>query len=361
MEALAPLLGGLGLIGVIAALLLGGVVLLILPIWAMLHCLVSERPGSTKLLIIIALLCTWGLGAIFYGLFASGSRPFRVFTVAAVLLPLLILMPSAAGLVTGTAIHGRAQAERERAELDALIEGFQPEEWTEGPLEPFVALQFTRTGGHANAATLAYFTADGPGSETARSVDTRIRQVAHDVVHDRYFALTDHEFGTITPSSGQFTAVEVDPTVGGFHWPKGLALDSKRGRVVVMTSHVTTELFTFDTRTSDWRRLPTSIRDLPLVGLAYSPEEDLLYAVEHRSSDPAIRRIHRFNPEGASLGAIELDPAVPLAPGDRDGLQLQFSSGRLIIMLPPGGAEFRPAAGLLAVRPGTGQVLVPAG
>jgi len=361
MEALAPVLGGLGLIGVVAAVVLGSVVLLILPLWAMLHCLISERPGGTKLFILIALFFTWGLGAIVYGLFASDSRAFRVFTVVSVLLPLLILIPSIAGLITGTAIHGRAQAERERVELEALIEQFQPAALDDPTLAPFVALQFTRTEGRPNAATLAHFTTEGPSGDSARAVDTRVRHVAHDIEHDRYFALTDHDFGTITPSSGQFTAVEVDPTVGDFHWPKGLAFDSRRGQVVVMTSHVTTQLFAFDARTSDWRRLPSMLDNLPLVGLAYSADDDCLYAVEHRSSDPAIRRIHRFNAEGASLGAVDLDPPVPMGSSDRDDLQLEYTSGRLVVLLPPDDRESLGGHRMLFVDPLDGRVLVPAG
>lgn len=354
MDTLAQVLGGFGVFGIFAAFLLGMAMLLVLPIWAILHCLASDRPGGSKLFLTIALVVTWGVGAVFYAVFISGSRPFRWFTVAAVLIPIAILVPSIAGLLTGTAIHGRAQAERDRVEREALAEGFRPEDLGDVDVEPFLALHFTETSGRPIAATLADFTSAGPGDRSSRAVDSRVRHVAHDPALDRHFALTEHEFGSLAAEDGTFHAIQVDAEAGEFHWPKGIAYDSRRNRITILTSHVETGLWSYEPEVSRWRRLPVPIRGLPLLGLAYSDDRDRLYAVEHRTSDLAIRRMHRFNAEGALLGSIDLDPPVPVRFDRRKELQLAYSSGFVVLILPP--EDDATARLLLFVDPSDGRV-----
>jgi hypothetical protein len=178
--------------------------------------------------------------------------------------------------------------------------------------------------------------------------------------------LTSHDFGTITPSTGRFTKVEVDSSLGGFSWPKGIAIDTKTQHVIIMTSHVHNRFYTFDPRTSGWRRLPSEIRDLPLVGLTYLPADDCLYALERRAGQSALEKIHRFNVSGASLGSVELDPATPLGRTAPGSFQLHGISDKLVVLLPPFADEDDGAPNLdsgsnriLVVDPVSGAVAEP--
>jgi hypothetical protein len=368
METLGGLLGGLGLLGVVAAVLIGFVVLLILPWWAMIDCIRSERGSNVKVVGVIFLVLTWGLGSVLYGLFFSTSRVLRVFTVFAVLGFGVILVPSVISLFTGAGIAGKVQAERNRLEQEELLSQFQPGTISADAIEPFHAVHFLYDDYRPTAATLARFTLTGPDHGTARDIDKDVRHVAYDDENERYFALTSHAFGTITPSSGRFTEVEVDPSLGDFSWPKGIAFDKEKRQVYVMTSHVFTRFYRFDPRTSDWQSLPTELRDLPLVALAHSPIEDCLYGLEYRHGDPALNRIHRFNATGASLGPIQLEPAIPVPGGLVSFVQLHESGGKLVLLLPPLGPGPRQADDVpiaptenrvFVVDPSTGEVLRP--
>ncbi len=55
---------------------------LIFPIWMIVDCAISERKSSSKVAWIIALLLTWTLGALVYGLFASVKRAVKILSGA---------------------------------------------------------------------------------------------------------------------------------------------------------------------------------------------------------------------------------------------------------------------------------------
>jgi len=368
METLGGLLGGLGLLGVIAAALIALVILLILPWWAIIDCIVSARSNGAKAFGVIFLVLTWGLGSIFYGLFFSTSRVLRVFTVVAVVGFGVILVPSMISLFTGAGMAGKAQAERSRLEQEELIAQFQPGIISTDAIDPFHAVHFMYDQNRPRSASLARFTLAGPDLGMARDIDKNVRHVAFDAENERYFALTSHAFGTITPSSGRFTEVQVDPSLGDFGWPKGIAFDRARRQVYVMTSHVYTRFYRFDPRTSDWQSLPTEIRDISLVALAHSATEDCLYGLEHRYGDTALSRIYRFNDTGANVGAIALTPAIPVPDGLETAFQLHESGGQLVLVLPPldlgrGSPDVgEPPPGknrVFVVDPTTGEVLQP--
>ena len=368
METLGGLLGGLGLLGIVAAALIAFMVLLVLPWWAIIDCIRAPRSSNVRAFGVIFLVLTWGMGSVLYGLFFSASRALRIFTVVAVVGFGVIIVPSVISLFTGAGLAGKAQAERNRAEQEALISQFQPGTISIDAVDPFRAVHFMYDGHRARSATLAEFTLAGPDLSLARDIDKDVRHVAYDGENERYFALTSHAFGTITPSSGRFAEVQVDPSLGDFSWPKGIALDGASRQVYVMTSHVFTRFYRFDPRTSDWESLPTEIRDLSLVALAHSSTEDCLFGLEYGNGDPALSRIHRFNDTGANLGSIRLEPAIPVSDGVGSTFQLHESGGKLVLVLPPldaGRRSFDEGEGapaenrIFVVDPATGEVLRP--
>jgi hypothetical protein len=354
MEGLGALLGGLGVLGILAGLFVGFLVLLFLPWWAIVDCILSPRSTGAKAVGVVFLVLTWGLGSLVYGLFLASSRALRIFTVVAVSILALVLVPSVASLLAGAGIHSRQHRELEQRERQEVAAKFRPGTIAaDTPLE-FRAVHFTFGDFGPATAALARFTLAGPVPADARDTDATVRHVACDEANARCFALTAHEFGTITPSSGRFARIDVDPSLGGFSWPTGIAFDRDAHDVFVMTSHVSTEFYRFDPDTADWQHLPADVRDLPLVGLALLPEDGCLYAVELRSGRPSIERIHRFNTAGASLGPIALHPPIPVPERSEPVVQLSASGGKLVLVLEPA------TSGILVVDPQSGEVLAPA-
>lgn len=365
MDALGGFLGGLGGVGLVVAIVLGFVVLCFLPWWAIVDHLSANRSGLSKVLGLIALVITWGVGSVVYGLFLARSRVLRVFTTIVVVCVSVVFVVSLTTLLTGAGIHGRHVAEERRRERDQVMAGFQPSPMpaTGGS---FYALHFTWAGPGPATAAVTRFGLLGPDFDSARNVDHSIRQIAYDVANDRYYALA-RSFGTISPSTGQFSTIEVDSSVGNSTWPTGIALDSNSGLIYMATESGATRFLTYDTRTAVWKLLPVEIPDLPLVSLAWLPSDGCLYGLEARSGDPALRRLHRFNRAGASLGPIDLHPPIPFSNGRDWPVQLLASDGKLVLVLPPVGLDTPATAGdvrtspnrILVVDPTSGQVFAP--
>lgn len=355
MESISQILGAFGFLGIAIAILLGFLMLLVLPWLALIECARSDRDSSSRAFLIVGIVLTWGLGSLIYGLFLTRSRFLRILTVGSIVLFLVVAVPSAISFGTGMKMAATQQNERDRDAIRKIEEEFRPAVLESGALAPFQALHFAHGGISPRATTLTTFTQDGPQSTGARDVDTKIRHVTTGETDQRWFAVTKHDFGTITPSTGRFTKIEVDPTLEGFGWPIGVAFDTTAQKVVVGTSHVYTRFYRFDPRTSDWERLPVELRDLAIVGLAYDAATDSLYAFEREvAAEHAIRRIHRFASSGASLGPIALDPPIPLGRDQRGFIQLHQSGGRLVAVLPP--FESGDSNQLLAIDPATGEV-----
>jgi hypothetical protein len=252
-------------------------------------------------------------------------------------------------LPAGTSPYGREPA-HEAARPAAL-----PMPRTEVDVQPFTAVRFARGERWLRAEAVAQFTLAGFDSETAQPVDRRVAHVAADPASNRVFAITAHDFGTVAPATGEFEEIVVDPSLA-FSWPRGIARDPVSGRIVVLTSHVFSRLYRFDPEAGDWERLPTELRDLPLVGLAWWPEHESFYALEIQRNEAIAPRIHRFDRQGAHLGSVPLDPPVPLGSSSppSDGCQLVASSGGLVVMLPPDSRR-----GPFLIDPESGRVAIP--
>jgi hypothetical protein len=294
------------------------------------------------------------------------SRVLRGLTVAVLVGCVLLLSISGAAIYFG-ATRAMEEVEQERQQaVEEVAANFRPDVVDRSTVESFQAVLYTPGSHGPAAASVAAFTLAGPDSSTARSTDQDVRHIAFDAEDERCFALTRHGFGTVTPSSGRFTKIEVDPSLAEFSWPKGIAYDSARGRVVIMTSHVYTRFFSYEPRTSDWQELPVELRDMPLVALAYAQEDDTLYALERRSRALALETIHRFNAQGAAVGTVTLQPPIPVTEGHDERYQLACSSGRIVLLLPPYEDKTQPEVAaigrvggvrIFVVEPESGRVL----
>jgi hypothetical protein len=367
MDTLGQLLQATGMLGVLLAVLLGFVGLLIIPWWAIVDCVTSKRSDGFKAVVTILLILTWGLGSLIYGLALARSKALRVLTITVLAGVFLLIAISGTAIVFGARRSIVVMEEERQEQVAEIAASFRPETIDPEAVGSFHAVLHTPGVYGPQAASVASFTLAGQDRATARDTDKDVRHIAFDTVNERYFALTGHDFGTITPSSGRFTKIEVDPSLDDFSWPKGIAIDAERGRVVIMTSHVYTRFFTYDTQTSDWQQLPAELRDVPLVALAYAREDDALYALEVPARALALETIHRFNAQGAAVGTIALWPPIPTSEHADERYQLVSTGGWLLLLAPPydaGGQAAVSSIGLVdgmrifAIDPETGRVMV---
>lgn len=355
---LPGLLAASGIVGIAGALAVASLFLLVQPIWAIIDCVDSPRDKDAKLLVSLALFLTWGLGSTLYGLFFAASRNLHRFTLFTLALSLLLGIGGMSACTFGlvrSAEQARVDSQEKRLEAERALESFRPPRVAADAVAPFPALQIVHRENSESSAAVAQFTLAGPLTESARDVSNRIRHVAP--AGEGLYAITDHDFGAVSPTSGRLVKIAVDPAFeADFSWPKGLAFDSASERLVVMTAHVRTRFYRYDPRRSAWEQLPSEHAGLPLVALSYSAADDSLYALERERSASALTTLHRFNAEGASLGELRLDPPIPVHPEQQTGFQLHASSTRLVLMVPARTDLPAQASRLFLVDPASGAV-----
>jgi hypothetical protein len=351
-------LGGLGLFGMAVAAFFGFVTLLFLPLWALLDCALSRRARGEKAGVILGLLFTWGLGSVVYGLFFAQSRLLRVATVIAVGGVLVVFVPSVATLMAGARVATQTKTDGAVDERRVPSAVFKPDMMPASAVGTFHAVHFTGTGLMPTAATIARFAHASLDAASARDTDRAIRHVVFDGQGHRYWGLTTHNFGAVSPADGRFTPVAPSPAVGDFSWPTGIAFDASTGLVYIATSHVYTRFYRFDPRASRWEQLPSELSDLPILGLAHLASDGCLYAVERQTGDRMLRRLRRFNTEGASLGAVDLRPPIPIPDAIDARVQLVATEDALVLLLPPVDASST-SSRVVVVDPATGIVRAP--
>ncbi len=355
------LLAATGVFGVLAAIALGTLVRLVQPIWAIIDCVDSDRERDTKVLVSVLLFFTWAMGGLFYGLFFADSRSLRRFTIGVIVVLFLMIVGGVGACTLGAFQHAQrsqAEAELEREEAAVRLAEFSPAAIAPDALAPFPALLLVG-GEMRRSASVADFTLAGPVAASARDVSSRIRHVA--AAAGGLYALTDHDFGAVSPATGGLVEIGIDPRFEKeFSWPKGLAWDGASEKLVLMTSHIYTRFFTYDPRTAEWSLLPAERRGEQLIGLAWLREDGSLYALEVPGGGVReLETVQRFNTTGAHLGTLRLEPPIPLPPGLEKGFQLHASSGMLVLMIPPyepGGEATASDARVYAIDPASGAV-----
>jgi hypothetical protein len=297
MEPVSAVLAGLGVFGIIGAVLIGTLLFVLIPIWAIFDCAFSKRETNTKVLVIILLFLTWTLGSLIYSIFFTSSRALRRFTIVSLVLVVILTIGSVATLIGGAAIHSKTESEERAVEEKEVRAAFNPERIDPASVAPFKAIHFVQS-----SAAVADFTLAGPVASSALNIDDRVRHIVHDPKTGLYYGITQHEFGIVRPTSREFEEIALDPSLEkGFSWPKGLAMDPATGEIIILTSHVDSDFFSYLPATREWKKVPTGIRGRSFIALAYSPEDQVFYALED-ARGAAITSLQRFNRAGADLG-----------------------------------------------------------
>lgn len=358
MEPLSGVLAGLGVFGIIGAVLLGALLLVLIPIWAIFDCAYSSRDSGTKALVIILIVLSWTVGSLVYSIFFASSRALRRFTIVSLVAMSLLVVASVVFLLSGASMHDQAEQERRAAEEAQVRAAFTPERVDPGAIEPFKAIHFVYHGGSSTSTAAADFTLAGPLRNTALNIDERIRHIVFEPRNDRYYGLTQHEFGIVHPGERTFEEIAPDPALEqDFSWPKGLAIDPASGEFIILTSHVDTDLFVYGPESRAWKKIPTGIRGRSFIALAYSPEDQIFYLLED-SDGPAISSLQRFNRSGADLGPLKINPAIPVGRNHGEHSQMTYRSGRIVLIIPPDPAAKDGAteATIFAIDPRDGRV-----
>lgn len=213
-----------------------------------------------------------------------------------------------------------------------------------------VVQQFSFEGAYSTGdfqSSIAKFVGATPLKSTAHaSGGVRAVARANDGV---LFGITDHEFMRL---DGQRGAKEIKPPIElpRISWACGLAFDSKRNCFVIASLGGEGFLHRYFPRENKWD-VVTTLNNLDLCGLTYSPEDDSLYGIDNTYA------LVRYSPDGKLLQRLQLNGGT-LPPNDMHPTTGQLiSKGNFLMWLPFSHNPESKGAYAYVINKLTGEVL----
>lgn len=369
------LVGVIVVLGLILAVTLGLFLCVVHPIWGMIDCAVSREltPGAKAAWIFI-MIVAWAFGSILYAfisasyLLKSVTRLTLLILATAVLLIVVLAtaFPAVRARWTGS---GSPRESSDHSTLSPPVSSPGAADKMPGitaesaGLEPFTALHFVGIELYRDSVSVVRFEADGrPGARVlpvvCQSSNTPTR-LAVDTEEHRFYALTEHDVGTIDLDTGRFATLPIDAKLPKLSWPGGIAFDSRR-RLLVVTAE--SAAYAYDPSTRKWSTIP-EFANLRLCGLTYSPIRQNFFGLAGSPTGGSIRRLLEIAPDGSVLRSVPLSPSIPSGPFGGRGVQFLPNGHKLLVIAPAPVSEDRAPSGpaepdcRYLVDPAKGRVL----
>lgn len=316
---------------------------------------VPESIGMTGAIIIGIVLLTAGL---IYGIFFSSAKALRVIVVIAALGLALLFASGIGRLIDKAKVYRDAKQKEIVQAREQLVADFNPEVIDPGAIEPFKAILKIN-----ESRSIADFTILGPDLKSALDVH-QIEKLAYDRKNDSYYALDKYgDLGKINLTNKGFEKITPDAALKDYSWPKGIAFNSDDNEVIIMTSHVYSNLFSYNISTREWKKITAGMRDVGMVALTYSESDQVFYALEKAYDAPSLSSINVFNRHGAHVGSIKISPQIPINPftdAPIPDIQMNVSSGKIILIV--ASSYLRPEilakSNIFAIDPQSGKVSI---
>ena len=155
----------------------------------------------------------------------------------------------------------------------------------------------------------------------------------HRVVSDGgdrfYYAAERHEVWRVDTATGVVAGMDLGPNVPELSWPMGVAYDSQRNRVLVVSLGGEGFLYGYSPTQAQWS-VVSSMNNRDLDCLVYHPADDSLYGLAPTYGGPPY--LLRFSPEGV----FQSHMALPVQPFriDSSGFKAELASaGDYLVLL----------------------------
>jgi hypothetical protein len=227
----------------------------------------------------------------------------------------------------------------------------------------FEAMLRVGIGRHAHASSYGRFTPSGPIQGSLTKLPPNVNHIAVDPKEKKAYVIQGHEVGSLNLGDERITTLEIDKGLEELSWPCGLAFDSKRRRLILTSLGGEGHIYCFDVDKGKWSSLG-SMNNIDLLGLCYSPEEDLFYGI-HRPHSEGKQRLSLLvlDDKGVIVGNQATDVEAIGRPGP-GGVPVQAAAvGKQVALLvaapddePPEVEQPSLGTGYL-VNPRTGKVI----
>jgi hypothetical protein len=121
----------------------------------------------------------------------------------------------------------------------------------------------------------------------------------------KYYAIGDSGLMQIDPATGAVRAIPSDPNLPEMSIITGIAYDSLRDRVLLVTLGGEGFLYAYSPSEERWSVL-SSMRNVDIASLVYHAAGDALYGIGVRYPDYGNMTLYRLNADGTRAGEIEL-------------------------------------------------------
>lgn len=194
-------------------------------------------------------------------------------------------------------------------------------------------------------AALATFTPSGPIATSLQTIPGRVNHVAIDPKGPTYYGMRLNQVVMFEPGKDTFQPLDIDASLPRPSWPCGLAFDTKRRRLAMVTKGGVGHMYIYDVDEEKWS-VTTALNNIELNCLGYSEENDKFYGLS-QPHDTGICQLRTFSSAGVFLGSVELERQIFTEQHARGPIQV-IGVGRLALILTPPQPD--PEAADLAVR-----------
>ncbi|MBD2119547.1 hypothetical protein [Trichocoleus sp. FACHB-262] len=166
----------------------------------------------------------------------------------------------------------------------------------------FRATFFTKVGFHPHLLTsYGDFTLTGPNVDRLKPLPGKLRHVVCDPATEQLYGLSTHQVFQVSLENKTATEMKLTDNVPRLSWPCGIAFDTKRQRLIVVSGY----MYEYLPATQQWA-VVTDMQNINLAALTYEPKEDRFYGILKHHSSSSQLMIAQYNAEGALLEAIDI-------------------------------------------------------
>ncbi|MEM9657217.1 MAG: hypothetical protein AAF961_02545, partial [Planctomycetota bacterium] len=166
-----------------------------------------------------------------------------------------------------------------------------------------------RQGAAGRCGYLAEFSIEGPLIGRGSALTVTAHDVAAAPAEGLVYVRGGDEVWALEKNGAEPRKIDFDNELPRLSWPSGLAYDTKRGRLLLSSHGGGGKLYQYDVSGASWSLVGS--QGLTSIGMAYAPDEDVIYALYENGSNGSVEAIKRYNPHGALLDWVTLSKRIP--------------------------------------------------
>lgn len=193
---------------------------------------------------------------------------------------------------------------------------------------------------YRRATAVGTLKVSGPLVDTLRPIQPSLTQLAIDPKTSKAYGVTMHELFEVDLATGKTMELKLAnrKDLPRFSWTAGVAFDTQRRRLLVMTSHVYSRVYAYDVDDDHWSLLTTS-RGALFGGVAYHAKEDVLYMPGREGSSGHCTALHKFTPDGNALEVIQLSEPILNEQSSLGRMQITSLNDEMFVIIPAPSKE----------------------